>query len=58
MIAWRMGDTFPLTPALSPSAGEREERAPPFGESKSLELADTLQRLLPLHRRGRSEGVV
>ena len=50
---------FPLTPALSPSTGEREPRTPAFRNTCRLSLADALAIILPLPRRGgegRGEG--
>jgi hypothetical protein len=51
---WRMGDSFPLTPALS--RREREERTPPFANSNAKAL-QALADFLPLPEgEGRGEG--
>ena len=50
---------FPLTPALSPSAGEREQRRQSLDIPGHAGFADGLPRVLPLPRRGgegRGEG--
>jgi nitrate reductase assembly molybdenum cofactor insertion protein NarJ len=49
----------PLTPALSPSDGEREEHMPPSDASRHVDRADRRTMVLPLPRRGgegRGEG--
>ena len=43
----RSRDTVPLTPALSPSEGERENRFPASGKSTGAELSDKRQTIPP-----------
>jgi len=43
---------FPLTPALSPAAGEREKRSPSFDMAGRIGFAKQLTMVLPLPRRG------
>ncbi len=43
---------FPLTPALSPSAGEREPRTPLLEHAERAGFTNALPAILPLLRRG------
>ena len=57
-VIWAGSTENPLTPALSPSEGEREHRSPSQHEpvavviASDLEISKTLSSLFPLARRG------